>query len=131
MNTHSHGFFTYAALQGHPDVALAVAGSVMPDLPFAFGYPFFAGREGISHDTWVSNKKNPIIRTAVALTHSYVSWFLVTLFVLALAPQAAMFVWGWLSHITIDFCTHNHAAHAHFYPFSEWRFRSPISFYEK
>lgn len=36
-----------------------------------------------------------------------------------------------LSHIALDFPVHNHDAYAHFWPLSDWRFYSPISYYEK
>ncbi|MCF6302800.1 MAG: hypothetical protein L3J13_06315, partial [Devosiaceae bacterium] len=35
-----------------------------------------------------------------------------------------------LSHITVDFFTHARDAHVQFWPFSEWRFHSPISYYD-
>jgi len=36
-----------------------------------------------------------------------------------------------LSHISLDFPVHNHDAYAHFWPVSDWRFFSPISYYEE
>lgn len=36
-----------------------------------------------------------------------------------------------LSHIGLDFPVHNHDAYAHFWPVSEWRFYSPVSYYEE
>jgi len=35
-----------------------------------------------------------------------------------------------LLHIALDFPVHNHDAYAHFWPFSDWRFISPISYWE-
>ena len=36
-----------------------------------------------------------------------------------------------LSHIALDFPVHNHDAYAHFWPLSEYRFFSPVSYYEE
>ncbi len=35
-----------------------------------------------------------------------------------------------LIHIAFDFPVHNHDAYAHFWPFSDWKFYSPLSYYE-
>ncbi len=48
-------------------------------------------------------------------------------------------IWGKLSmffaaaallHIAFDFPVHAHDAHAHFWPFSNWKFHSPFSYWE-
>ena len=36
-----------------------------------------------------------------------------------------------LLHVLVDFVTHASDAHIHFWPFTDWRFHSPISYYEK
>lgn len=36
-----------------------------------------------------------------------------------------------LIHIAFDFPVHNHDAYAHFWPFSNWKFFSPFSYYER
>lgn len=35
-----------------------------------------------------------------------------------------------LIHIAFDFPVHAHDAYAHFWPFSDWKFHSPVSYYE-
>jgi len=35
-----------------------------------------------------------------------------------------------LVHIAFDFPVHTHDAYAHFWPFSDWKFHSPFSYYE-
>ena len=50
------------------------------------------------------------------------------------APYALLllvFALAALLHITFDFPVHNHDAYAHFWPISEWRFISPLSYYER
>lgn len=36
-----------------------------------------------------------------------------------------------LVHVLVDFLTHASDAHVHFWPLMDWRFRSPISYYER
>jgi len=43
---------------------------------------------------------------------------------------ALFFALAALSHIALDFPVHNHDAYAHFWPLSDWKFFSPISYYE-
>jgi len=40
------------------------------------------------------------------------------------------FAFAALLHIAFDFPVHNHDAYAHFWPFTDWRFISPFSYYE-
>ena len=37
---------------------------------------------------------------------------------------------GMLLHIVLDFPFHNDDAHRHFYPFSDWKFISPVSYWD-
>jgi len=36
-----------------------------------------------------------------------------------------------LAHLATDFPVHNDDAHIHFWPFSDWRFHSPISYWDR
>ncbi len=38
---------------------------------------------------------------------------------------------GYFLHISVDFVTHADDAHVQFWPFSDWRFNSPISYYQR
>lgn len=80
-------------------------------------------------------------RTMTGLTHSLPVW---TALVLAgwfmmrrgagrmvLAGQALLvFSAGALLHAVADFFVHTHDAHAQLLPFSDWRFHSPVSYYQ-
>ena len=35
-----------------------------------------------------------------------------------------------LTHVLGDFPVHNDDAHVHFWPFTDWRFHSPVSYYQ-
>ena len=45
-------------------------------------------------------------------------------------PRVTAFFGGILLHIAGDFPFHQADAHRHFYPFSDWRFISPISYWD-
>ena len=38
---------------------------------------------------------------------------------------------GYFLHISVDFVTHADDAHVQFWPFSDWRFNSPVSYYQR
>jgi len=56
---------------------------------------------------------------ALLILSIYKKWHLFTAFCLAA-----------LLHVATDFPLHNDDAHRHFYPFSDWRFESPISYWD-
>lgn len=131
MNTHSHAAFTYAALSGHPEVGMAVLGSVFPDLLMFAATPFIALRHRIgikrAHSLIHQVRELDI---AIETCHSFLALGVAFVLVWAFAPWLLMFCWGWLSHLLIDFFTHHEGGHPPLYPFHRWKFKSPISFYE-
>lgn len=131
MNTHSHAAFTFAALSGHPQVGLAVLGSVFPDLLMFAATPYIALRHRIGLKQ-AHNKIHHIreLDTAIETCHSFLVLGVAFLLAWAFAPWLLMFCWGWLSHLLIDFFTHHEGGHPPFYPLHHWKFKSPISFYE-
>ncbi|HUV32309.1 MAG TPA: hypothetical protein VMW31_01955 [Devosiaceae bacterium] len=44
---------------------------------------------------------------------------------------AMLFAGGALLHLGLDFPVHTDDAHVHFWPFSDWRFHSAISYYQR
>lgn len=131
MNTHSHAFFTYAALQTHPQAGLAVVGAAFPDLLFFLAAPVTAALKGIGfREAHTRTHSNPVLHTLVECCHSFLFLGLVTLLMFLVAPDWLMFCWGWLSHLCIDFFTHHQGGHPPLFPLHRWKFKSPISFYE-
>ena len=43
----------------------------------------------------------------------------------------ALFALAALTHLAGDFPVHNDDAHIHFWPFTEWRFHSPVSYWDR
>ncbi|MBX2867214.1 MAG: zinc dependent phospholipase C family protein [Acidiferrobacterales bacterium] len=134
MNTPAHIVFSLAAL-GPGRAAtypLAIAtGAVLPDLAMMFFY------------AW-----HKLIGTAEDMiwSHHYYqeSWQGVFDFWNSIPlVAAAMFFFYWrertalaclfasmLTHCVLDFFVHNDDAHRHFYPFSNWKLQSPISYWD-
>ncbi|SFZ81392.1 hypothetical protein SAMN02983003_0474 [Devosia enhydra] len=48
-----------------------------------------------------------------------------------LAHGLMLFALGALLHVLLDLPVHADDAHIHFWPFSDWRFHSPISYYQR
>jgi membrane-bound metal-dependent hydrolase YbcI (DUF457 family) len=140
MNTQTHVIMG-AALFGRPLPRLAVAGAlggIVPDLPMyaiiiglrASGYPLseIFGRIYWEHWWQVSN----------AIGHSFLLWGLVAAVSAAPALRdkvsrtALVFAFSGsaLIHSFIDFLCHRDDAHMHFWPLTEWRFRSPVSYWD-
>ncbi len=44
--------------------------------------------------------------------------------------RAAALFGSMIVHSLVDLVLHHHDAHRHFFPFSDWRFRSPVSYWD-
>ena len=45
-------------------------------------------------------------------------------------PHAAVLFLSMMLHAVCDFALHRKDAHRHFFPFSDWRFQSPVSYWD-
>jgi len=135
MNTPAHIIFGIAAF-GNPDrravTTAAIAGAVIPDLSlyllsgwellikgtsatFVFGQMYYS-------ESWQS-----IFR----IDNSFVLWGL--LLVVGLMARSAVLIAlcsAALVHLTLDFPLHNDDARAHFWPLTNWKFISPVSYWD-
>jgi hypothetical protein len=113
----------------------AIAGSLAPDLSiyamFALGRLFW----GLSDaDLWPSPNglywQEPW-QTLSAVSNSFPLFC--GLFALGLLLRREVlwvFAAAALLHLACDFTVHHDDAHIHFWPFSDWRFRSPVSYWD-
>ncbi|HEY9855433.1 MAG TPA: zinc dependent phospholipase C family protein [Stenomitos sp.] len=132
MNTHSHAFFTFAALHNVEGAGLAVAGSVFPDALYYLAVPAIAARRGLSYrQAQTEVYRIPALRRMVDAIHAFPVLAVVALFAYWFYPPMLMFCLGWLSHLAIDFVTHGKGCHPHFWPILPFKFESPVSFYEE
>ena len=144
MNTQTH-LLVAAAIFAKPDTprrnAALIIGALLPDFAIftLFGWAVVTGvpqselwsriyfSEPMLTFTAIGNAA-PLYAAVALLGWAYARWrsgsplpTLPTLTVLGLAA---------LTHLAGDFPVHVDDAHPHFWPFSDWRFRSPVSYWD-
>jgi membrane-bound metal-dependent hydrolase YbcI (DUF457 family) len=139
MNTQTH-IIICAALFGRPMPKLAwagVVGGLVPDLPM---YAIIVGLRLSGHS--LSEIFGQLYwehwwQVANAIGHNFWMWGIVLasgLFAarrgLQVGRVAAALGGSALLHSAIDFLCHRNDGHMHFWPVSEWRFRSPVSYWD-
>lgn len=135
MNTPSHYILNLVFLGKTiaPNANLAITlGAILPDLPIFIFY----GVSKLIHklpenEIWGKAYYEPFWQALVALFHS---------FPLAGMGLIACLYWKWetgmifctslIFHSLLDFPVHNDDAHRHFFPFSNYRFISPLSYWD-
>jgi len=135
MNTPSHLVINLLLLESvteHPPVSSVVAGSVLPDIPIGIFYLYTclirrlpqsavwnkAWDDSIWHDVSDATHSFPLIILAVAVS----AWF-----------HQPWCLWLFVSmglHALFDLLLHHDDAHRHFFPLSDWRFASPVSYWD-
>ena len=134
MNTSSHVVISLALLapQGGPISSLAIiCGALVPDLPSGALYLCRRLRYGERADR-IWNVAYPKLEWLFDLSHSIP----LQLAILGLGSSLGLhsirlFALSSVLHLFVDFPLHGRDAHAHFVPFSHFRFRSPLSYWEK
>ncbi|MDJ0677879.1 MAG: hypothetical protein QNJ36_21265 [Calothrix sp. MO_167.B42] len=134
MNTPSHAILNLAILAtpSYPEAVLPVlVGAILPDIPM-FAMYFWAKwvRRQSEREIWTTTFYQPFW---LNLTHGFHS---IPLKIIGIAIAHWLGYWQWellfmsaLAHSLLDFPVHNDDAHRHFYPFSHYRFISPISYW--
>lgn len=132
MHTPGHVLLNVAVLGsivGHERAV--VAGAIVPDLPIVILYLRERLRGTPDDIIWSVAYQR---RGWLALIHGAHSLPLSLLAVLISAlwhaPGLTAFFLSMAAHALCDLPLHVHDAHRHFFPFSEFRFRSPISYWD-
>jgi len=135
MNTQTHalmGAALFGSTLSDGQTAAAVAGGLAPDLPLILM---------VMGARWIAGRSPREIFGNLYFSETWQRW---------LAPWHSLPLWGgglalgwWtaspialacaasgLIHAVIDFFLHVDDAHQHFWPFSAWRFRSPVSYWD-
>ena len=109
-----------------------VAGGLVPDLPayvFFFVNTFILGTsQQLMWDVlYFDSAWSPFI----TLSHSLLLWPLLLL-VATLAKQTLLrlFAVSALLHVSLDFLVHHDDAYRHFWPLRDWKFMSPVSYWD-
>ncbi len=136
MTTPSHILYNLALLGKKGDRKLNIAvglGALFPDTAvwifFVVNKLFLGIPEKIMWDQmYFAYPWNGVFN----LFHSF--WLLPLLMVVSYLFKNRLGIYFFgsaLLHAVFDFCVHARDAYAHFWPFSEWRFHSPISYWDR
>ena len=143
MNTQTHalagllvarlypGSATWSQAQRTSIFAAALVGGFLPDLALYIMVPVELLLGTSMGEIWRHSYYNPPWSQFDAACNSaplfavlaLVAWPLRWTWLMALAVAA-------LVHISMDFLVHSSDGHMHFWPFSDWRFVSPLSYWE-
>lgn len=138
MITSSHIIYGWAAARATKTVAdptrtlSFVVGSFLPDIPV---YLFFIAH-GLLLGTNQSTMWNELYFDSAwtpffTLSHSLLLWPLLFLVGTYLKQRVLKYIAGaGILHITLDLLVHNDDAYRHFWPLSDWKFVSPISYWD-
>ncbi|MDJ1007893.1 MAG: cobalamin biosynthesis protein CobQ [Paracoccaceae bacterium] len=135
MNTPAHLIFGAAAF-GRPHLPrtllAALAGSFAPDLSlylmtavsiWGLGIP----PEIVFRDLYYSDAWQQVF----AVDNSFVLWGLALgLAIRSRSAPAVAFTGAAFLHLAFDFPLHTHDARMHFWPLTDWRFESPVSYWD-
>lgn len=135
MNTPAHLILGVLAFRHTPRRGLwsaALLGALIPDLPMFFFYGYEKGILGTAERAiWSQAYFDPFWQLLIDLPNSIplalLGWFL---------ARRAGSAWGqafFLSaglHQVCDLLLHHDDSHRHFLPFSDWRFASPVSYWD-
>lgn len=116
-----------------PEIALPVlTGAFLPDAPILIFYLYHHRIKGVAQDRLWSDLY--WTRPWIDLFHGFHSFVLIGVgLIIALLLQstaATLFFGSMFLHALADFPLHHKDAHRHFYPLSDWRFLSPVSYWD-
>lgn len=135
MNTPSHAILNLAFLNQikHPQGNLIIViGGVLPDIPI---FLFYAWAKLIAklpeQKIWSVAYYQPDIQNIVALFHSIpLAVFIFVVGYFAKWKGLQLLALSLILHFLLDLPVHNDDAHRHFFPFSNYRFISPLSYWD-
>ena len=136
MKTPSHAIINLAIL-GKPQLPQAnliiAIGGILPDIPIFLFYFWAKYIARLPEATiWSKAYYEPSVQNIVALFHSIplagIGWLVA--YYLGLPSVQILFI-SMILHSLGDLPVHNDDAHRHFFPFSNYRFISPISYWDR
>ena len=134
MNTIAHLVVASAVLSrpAEPNRNKAVlAGALVPDVSMFvfFAWSRIQGWSGA--ETWNVHYWTDPWQTLGALSNSFILFGIMLIIGLWRRSTVLLAVsWAALLHLALDFPLHADAAHRHFWPLTDWRFFSPVSYWD-
>lgn len=134
MNTPAHAIVSlllWSHEPGWPAATAITAGSWLPDLPMFAFYGYQRARGVDRRVIWSTCYYEPSWQLLFDIFHS----FAVMLAIAGLcywqgSATGMLLAASALLHLCGDLPFHHEDAHRHFLPFSRWRFRSPVSYWD-
>ena len=142
MMTQTHiliGLAAFGRAEDRPRNLAAVAGGIVPDAAIFALYAFEKAKGTPEKTIWGDIYFNsPFWQDLVAWENSAPLWLalLALGFVLGksgldrIASLIMVFAGSCLAHVACDFPLHVEDAHRHLFPISNWRFHSPVSYWD-
>jgi hypothetical protein len=135
VHTPGHATINLAVLGSAFDPNLAVpilAGGIVPDLPIIFLYLFQRWIRKTPDDRiWSEHYQRPFWQNLIHGMHSIPIFGFGLLAAAAIgSPSLTVFFASVVLHALEDLPVHAIDAHRHFLPFSQWRFVSPLSYWD-
>lgn len=134
MNTPAHVVVNLAILargEGHQRTAVIVAGALLPDLVIMLFYAWHLVLGTPEQQIWSVAYFDPLWQACIDAFNSIP---LLLLGLLLCWKIRRGLVWlllaSMLLHTLGDLPVHHDDAHRHFFPFSDWRFASPVSYWD-
>lgn len=135
MNTPSHAILNLTILgqQDKPQFNLAIVfGAILPDIPiFVFYFVAKVIQKLPEKTIWTEAYYQPFWQNTIALLHSFpvavIAWAIARSQRWKIAEIVSL---SMLWHSLFDIPVHSEDAHRHFFPFSNYRFISPISYWD-
>jgi hypothetical protein len=136
MKTPSHAIINLAILAKPqlPQANLIIAsGGILPDIPIFLFYFWAKYMARLPEGTiWSKAYYEPFVQNIVALFHSIplagIGWLIA--YYLGWPSVQILFI-STILHSLGDLPVHNDDAHRHFFPFSNYRFISPFSYWDR
>ena len=136
MKTPSHAIINLAILGKPqlPEANLIIAiGGILPDIPIFLFYFWAKYIARLPEATiWSKAYYEPFVQNIVALFHSIplagIGWLIA--YYLGWPSVQVLFI-STILHSLGDLPVHNDDAHRHFFPFSNYRFISPVSYWDR
>lgn len=134
MNTPTHYIFNLVFLSKTiaPNANLAITlGAILPDVPI---FIFYGVAKLIyqlpEREIWGTAYYDPLWQILIATFHSFpIAGIGLILCLYCKFESGAIFCSSVIVHSLLDFPVHHDDAHRHFFPFSNYRFISPISYW--
>ena len=135
MNTPTHMLTAAALLTESGDRRrnwAVVFGALLPDLSIFALVGWARLIEDVSHhQIWRHLYWQEPWQTLSAIFNSYVVWAVLALLAYWLGWRVLLFAAGAaVVHLSLDFPFHASDAHKHFWPLTDWRFHSPLSYWD-